>query len=250
MGEHPERLPQAAAELVGLPVDVPATVGTPASLAAQQATNSIPIVMIGVGYPVETGLVASLARPGGNITGVATAGGTLTAKKLELRHEIAPGATRVAFFLNGGNQANRLGLEEARDAVPALGLRLQVMDVRAADQLEPAFTSAQAWPADALYFSLAPLFQGLAPRIAELVAQARLPAMFSSSEYVVAGGLMAYGPHRTYVHRLPPLMWTRFCGERTPQTCRSSDPLPSSSSSTSRRPGLSASASRPMWRRR
>jgi putative ABC transport system substrate-binding protein len=193
MGKGAEHLAEVAAELVGLPIDLLVTAGTPASLAAKQASSSLPIVMVLVGYPVELGLVASIAQPGGNVTGLRNWSGPLTPKKLELLSETVPGLARVGIVLNEGNLSNRLSFREAQVAAQSIGLQLRALDVRAAEDLEGAFATAREWPADALFVSQAPILQSLAPRFAELAAQSRLPAIYSERAYVEAGGLMAYG---------------------------------------------------------
>jgi putative ABC transport system substrate-binding protein len=193
MDGNAEYLARAAAELVALPVDVLVASGTPVALAAQQATGTVPVVFIGVGYPVEVGLVTSLAQPGGNVTGVRNWSGPLTPKKLELLREAVPDLARVAVLLNQGNLSNRLAFGEAQVAAQPLGLQLRALDVRGAEDLDGAFAAARQWPADALYVSQAPVFQSLAAPVAELAARSRLPAMYSAREYVEAGGLMSYG---------------------------------------------------------
>jgi putative ABC transport system substrate-binding protein len=193
MGKSAERLAEVAAELVVLPIDLLVTAGTPASLVAKQASSSLPIVMVGVGYPVELGLVTSIAQPGGNVTGVRNWSGPLTPKKLELLSETVPRLARVGIVLNEGNLSNRLAFGEAQVAAQAIGLQLRALDVRAAEDLEGAFATAREWPADALFVSQAPILQSLASRIAQLAAQSRLPAIYAERAYVEAGGLMAYG---------------------------------------------------------
>jgi ABC-type uncharacterized transport system substrate-binding protein len=192
-----ERLPDLAAELVRLPVDVLVpSGGSTAIRAAQQATRTIPIVMVGASDPVAQGFVASLARPGGNITGLSLLNPELGGKRLELLKETVPQSTRVAVLANPGAAPTRSATTTSAltVAAQALGLHLQVVEVRRAEELDDAFGAMTRAGADALLVQGEPrLLDGLRRRIVELAAQHRLPAMYAWRMYVDAGGLMSYG---------------------------------------------------------
>jgi putative ABC transport system substrate-binding protein len=197
----PERLPELAAELARLPLDVILSERTPPTLATKQASSTIPIVMVGVGSPVENGLVDSLARPGANLTGVSLV--TLEPKHLELLNELVPGLTRIAFLMNAGNPASRRGLDSARAAAQALNLQLQVLDVRldvrAEADLQAAFAATLQWPAEAIYSQLDPVLKSPSAQVAAFATQYHLPTMFERRYGPEAGGLISYGV------ALPPL---------------------------------------------
>ncbi len=186
-----DRLPGLAAELVGLKVDLIVTHATPGSQAAMQATTTIPIVMAVVGDPVASGLVASLARPGGNVTGSSFFVAELAAKRLEMLKEAVPRTRRVAFLLNPDNPVNRLMLSEMEPAAKSLKVELQQFAIRGPDQFESAFSAMVAWRANALSVHEDPMLIANARQIADLAATKRLPSI-GFKEYVVAGGLMAY----------------------------------------------------------
>jgi len=188
-----ERLSELAGELVRLHVDViVAAAGQPVH-AVSRATTTIPIVMANHGDPVVSGLAASLARPGGNITGLSILNPEVTGKRLELLKVVVPGLTRVAVLWNPGNQIHRQDLGQAEAAARALGLQLQVLPVRSPDEYEGAFSVMVKERASALLVlgDLTVWFNR--GRIAELAARNRLPAMYVQREHVEAGGLMAYG---------------------------------------------------------
>jgi putative tryptophan/tyrosine transport system substrate-binding protein len=189
---HAERFPELAAELVRLRVDLILVATTPAALAAKHATQTIPIVMPATIDPVGAGLVASLAQPGGNITGLSSVGPELSGKRLELLKEVVPGMTRVAVLWNGANPANAAVWQETQAAARALGLQLHAQDVRGTQDLEGAFArTAQARP-EALLVLGDSLIYMHEQHIVEFAAQHHLPSMFSRTESVMAGGLMSY----------------------------------------------------------
>jgi ABC-type uncharacterized transport system substrate-binding protein len=196
-----DRLPSLAAELVGLNVDVIVTSATPSVLAAKKATSTIPIVFVSVTDPVASGLVASLARPGGNITGLTILAPELSGKRLELLKEAAPNVTRVAFLWNSANPAQAPQWREAQTAAPALGLQLQSLEVRRSDDFDSAFEAALRERAQALIASPEPLINTHLKRIVEFTAKNRLPAMYAGPEVVDAGGLMSYAPDYTAQYR-------------------------------------------------
>ena len=196
-----ERLPALAAELVGLPVEVIVAVSPAATRAAQHATTSIPIVMI-AGDPVGAGFVASLAHPGGNITGLSLMMAELPGKRLELLKETVPQSTRVAVLANPAFPFYKLYLNNLTVAAQALGLSLSVMEVHRADELDPAFAALSREGADALMVLADPaLMENLLGRVADLAATHRLPTMYNWKMYVEAGGLMSYGPSLPDSHR-------------------------------------------------
>jgi len=196
-----ERLPALAAELVKAKVDVIVTQGTPASRAAQGATATVPIVTATTD-PVGTGLVQSLARPGGNITGTTNYNPDLTGKKLQLLREIVPGAARVAFLTNPNNPTYAVQEKELEAAAAALGVALQRLEVRAPAELEPAFRTAAEKRADALMVLADSLvFIPQRERIARLAIDGRMPTMVIDRPSVEAGGLVAYGENRAALQR-------------------------------------------------
>jgi putative tryptophan/tyrosine transport system substrate-binding protein len=206
----PERLAEAAAELVRRPVDVIATFGTPASLAAKQATATIPIVMISIGDPVRTGLVSSLARPGGNITGNSTIGPDVGTKRLQLLKLAIPAISRVAFLWNPNNASNVLIFEELQRAAPTLGVMIISVGVSPRIEFETAFAAMMKERPDAFAMTGDPFYQSHIVWIIDFMAKNRLPAMYQLSENVRAGGLMSYGASEPdwfrraagYVHRI------------------------------------------------
>ena len=194
-GGRAEQLPDLAAELVRLKVDVIVAGGTAAIRAAQHATRTIPIVMAVAYDPIGQRFVASLARPGGNITGLSWLGAELLGKRLELLKEVVPQGTRIAVLANPGNPAYADNMDNLTMAARALGLHLQVAEVRRADELDTAFTAMTREGADALIVLEDSLvLSTLGGRIAESAATSRLPAMYGWRRHVDAGGLMAYGP--------------------------------------------------------
>jgi putative ABC transport system substrate-binding protein len=188
-----DRLPSLAAELVRLNIDIIVTASTPAAQAAQQATKSIPIVLTLVSDPVESGLVGSLARPGGNVTGLSLMHPDLTGKRLELLKEVIPKLSRVAVLSNPANPSIPPLLRETEAAARALGIQLQVFEVRNPTEFDSAFSAMTRDRAGALVVLPDGTFQNERRRIAALAAKGRLPAMYAWREAVDAGGLMAYG---------------------------------------------------------
>ena len=191
------RLPALAAELVALKVDVTQVGGTPQALAAKQATKTIPIVFAAAGDPVTSGLVTSLARPGGNITGLSIISPELVGKWMELLTQAVPGVTRVAVLSDpaiAGERAAKNSLKEAEVAGRALGVRLQFVEARGPADLDRAFSDMSRARAGALTVLGGATFLNARSRLADLAAKNRLPAVYGTREYAVAGGLMSYGP--------------------------------------------------------
>ena len=190
-----DRLPYLAAELVRLKVDVIVTTG-PGVLAAKKASATIPIVFAAAGDPVGSGLVSSLARPGGNITGLSLMAPDLDGKRLELLKEAFPKVALVAFLWEGGSRGNPV-LTGMEPAGKALGLKLQSLPVRGLDDFEGAFARAKRDGAQALITAPGPLINTQRRQVLDFAAKNRLPAMYPVSEFVEAGGLMSYAPNYT-----------------------------------------------------
>jgi len=189
-----DRLPPAAAELVRLKVNVLVANTTNAALAAKNATGAIPIFFIGVSDPIEAGLVQSLARPGGNITGLTNIAPVLSGKRLELLKETVPKLARVAVLWDLQNPGSTPQWKESEQAAGELGLRLYSMRVSSTDKFESAFKEAIKARSTPLTVTLNPLANTNQKRIVDLAAKNRLPAIYARGEFVNAGGLMSYGP--------------------------------------------------------
>ena len=194
----PERLPALAAELVALKVDVIVAGATLAALAAKQATRTLPIVFATAGEPVTDGLVTSLARPGGNVTGLSLLAPELVGKRLELLKQAVPGVSRVAVLWQPGGLGERTEkdqLKEADVAARALGVRPQFVEARGPADFDRAFSEITRARAGALAVLPSPMLFGERRRLVDLAAKNRLPAVYPWRESVDAGGLMAYGPN-------------------------------------------------------
>ena len=189
-----DRLPQLAADLARFPLDVILTQSFPAALAAKGATSTIPIVVMGAGDPVATGLVASFARPGGNITGVSALETELSGKRLEVLKEAFPKLARVAVLWNAADFGMTLKFREIELAAQALRVAVQASSVRQPKDFDGVFSEMIRKRPDALFVITDPLTQLNRNHLVELATKSRLPAMYENSPYVEAGGLMAYGP--------------------------------------------------------
>jgi ABC-type uncharacterized transport system substrate-binding protein len=189
----PDRLAAVVGELVRRPVDLIAAYGTPPIEAAKAATTTIPIVMVGVGDPVRVGLVASLARPGGNITGNTVLSPDLSAKRLQLLREAIPTVTRVAYLINPDNAGTLEVLAEMKLAAPAAGMALIGVEFGGASDLDAAFAVMLRERTEVLLVSNDPLHQLHVGRIVDYLAKNRIAGMFQSKDKVAAGGLMGYG---------------------------------------------------------
>jgi ABC-type uncharacterized transport system substrate-binding protein len=196
-----ERFAEIAAEFVRLKVDIIVTSGTPTILAAKQATSVIPIVFATAGDPVSSGLVASLARPGGNVTGLATLAADLAGKRLELLREVVPGLHRLAIMGNVGNPFTVLELHEVQTVAGTLGLEVDTLEIRGAQDIAPAFEVLKGHADDALYVCTDALATTNRIRINTSALGARLPTMHGTRDYVEAGGLMSYGPNFPDLYR-------------------------------------------------
>jgi putative tryptophan/tyrosine transport system substrate-binding protein len=190
-----ERFAELAAEFVRLKVDVIVTAATAPVLAAKQATSVIPIVFVAAGDPVGSGLVASLARPGGNVTGFSLQQAELASKRLEILREIAPSVRRLAIMGNVSSPLIAAEMREAQSTALRLGLEVGLLEIRQADDIPLAFKTALNDRADAVYVCLDPLTAIHRLRIVSLAQAARLSTVFSQREFVEAGGLISYGPN-------------------------------------------------------
>lgn len=230
-----ERYAALATELVRLKVDLIVTRGTPATLAAKNATITIPIVMGEVADPVGTGIVASLAHPGGNVTGLSGVANDLDAKRIELLREAVPGLARVGALLNLDNPFEALEWEEIEKAARSLGVQPQLLDVRKREDLGPAFIAAITQRADGLIVAADGLLRSNRQLIADLATRRRLPAIYRSTEFIEAGGLMAYGPDYPDLYRRAATYVDKILRVPSPAICLSSSRPSSSWSLTSRR---------------
>jgi putative tryptophan/tyrosine transport system substrate-binding protein len=200
-GQEEERAPALAAELVGLKPDLIVATSTAKVRAVKQVTGTIPIVMVGVLDPVRRGLVASLAHPGGNVTGLTDKPMEMVGKRLQLLKEAVPTVSRVAVLTRPSATPEPHLLEPLQAAARALDVTLQFYEVRAPEELEGAFAAMTKAREEALFMTMSPLWQYHRERIIELTAQSRLPAMYHDSEFVKAGGLMAYDTDQPAIFR-------------------------------------------------
>jgi ABC-type uncharacterized transport system substrate-binding protein len=189
-----ERFAEIAAEFIRLKVDVILTYATPSSIAAKKATAAIPIVFAAAGDPVGTGLVASLARPGGNVTGLSIQQTDLASKRLEILREVVPGLRTVAILTDTGAPNSVLEMGEAQTAARTLGLAAVTSQLQRAEDIAPAFDALKG-RADALYVCSSPLLSTNRIRVNSLALGVRLPTMHGLREFTVTGGLMSYGPN-------------------------------------------------------
>ena len=189
-----ERLPELAAELVRLKVDAIFTAGTPSLLALKQATKTIPIVFFSTSDPIGTGVVASLAHPGGNITGISALASDLWPKRLELLKEIFPKLSRVAMVWNKNNDGMALEAKATEEVAGPLGVALQDRGVKNPNELDVVFAVMSKDRPDAFLALVDPVLISYRNRIIDFLLKNRLPAVFQSSDWVEAGGLMSYGP--------------------------------------------------------
>jgi putative tryptophan/tyrosine transport system substrate-binding protein len=189
-----ERLPILAEELARLLLDVIVTISATAILALKQATTSIPIVFAGTSDPVRTGFAASLARPGGNLTGLSLMAPDLAGKRLELIKSVVPGASRIAMLWNASDQGMAIRVEQAQLAAPAVRVTLLSPELRTLADLESAFVALTRDRPDALLVFVDPFTVSHRQRIVDFAAESRLPAIYEDRVFLDAGGLMSYGP--------------------------------------------------------
>jgi putative ABC transport system substrate-binding protein len=195
-----DRFPALASELVRLKVDLILTRGTPAALAAKSATATIPVVMAASGDPVGAGIVASLARPGGNVTGLSSGITESFPKRVELLAELLPGLKRVAAILNMGNPVVPPQWDAVEASARSLGIEPHLLDVRRPADLQGAFDAAGKWRAEALVVGLDGVTQANLRPIAELASKHRLPSIYPAKDYAMLGGLMAYGSSDSHMY--------------------------------------------------
>ena len=197
----PDRLPGLAAELVRLKVDVIVVSGALATSAAKNATREIPIVMAVAGDPVDSGHVASLGRPGGNITGLTNLAPELGGKRLELLKEVIPGLSRVAVLSDPTNPIFKLQLAEVERAASALKLQFQILEVREPTDFDSAFGAAKKGRAGAVSTLASAFLAGHRKKLVDLAERSRLPTMYHNREFVEVGGLMSYGVNNSDLYR-------------------------------------------------
>jgi putative ABC transport system substrate-binding protein len=207
---EPARLAEAAKELASIPVDVIVAFGTPPSQAAQAATRTIPIVTVAVGDPVRAGLVASLAHPGGNVTGTSLLGPALAPKRLQILKQVIPSAVRVALLVNPNNPANLIVRDEIDPAARDLGISLIPVEASTVRDLDTNLRGLLSQRPDALIGTADQFLQLQVHEIIDFLESNRIPAMFSDRDFVLAGGLMSYSASfpdlfwrsATYVHKI------------------------------------------------
>jgi len=188
-----QQLPELAADLVRAKVDILVAVGAPATRAARSASSGIPIVMVGVADPVGIGFVANLARPGGNITGLSDFNTGGVAKRLELLKEMVPSASRIVVLLNPTNPSNLQQLKLTQGAAATLGMTPLPLEAKSVEEIDSAFVAMRTKRAEAVIVIGDPMFGSHRKRLVELSAKSGLPAIYSTREYVIDGGLVSYG---------------------------------------------------------
>lgn len=196
-----EQFPALVAELIAAKVDVIVTAGTPAALAVKKATTTVPLVMVAVGDPVGTGLVPSLARPGGNLTGLSSIAPDLEGKRLDILREVVPTLSHVAILFNSLNPFHVASMRQAHAAAQAMGIKLQQHDVRKSEDLDGAFAAIRKERPDALLILADRVFLHNRQRMMDFTEEQRLPNINAYTELVEAGGLMSYGPSYEDMHK-------------------------------------------------
>ncbi len=196
-----EQLRELVADLVRLKVDVIVSAATPASLAAKAGAGAIPIVIVAVADPVKVGLVASLARPGGNVTGLTLLTPELSGKRLQLLVDLAGRPGRVALLTNPDNRSHEIFRDETAIAASALGIQLHSIDARNASEIARAFEFSESGRPDGLIVFDDPVLWSHRQQVVELASNARLPVVYGYSEFADVGGLLTYGPHRGDLYR-------------------------------------------------
>jgi putative ABC transport system substrate-binding protein len=198
-GGSPERLPALASELISLQPDILVTFGTPAAIAAKKATSSIPIVFTAAGDPVGTGLVATLARPGGNATGTSSLTTNFISKLLELLQELSPGAKRIAYLTDISNPGAQLAIQGVKEHARSRKLSLQVLDGRERSELERSLEATKRDAAQGLIVGVTPVILKHRDRLLQFVTREKIPAVYGRREYVDAGGLLSYAADQRFV---------------------------------------------------
>jgi putative tryptophan/tyrosine transport system substrate-binding protein len=196
-----DRFPTLAEELIAARVDAIVTAGTPAALAVKRATTTVPLVMVAVGDPIGTGLVSSLARPGGNLTGLSSIAPDLEGKRLQLLREVVPALSHVAMFVNSLNPFHVSSMKQARAAAQAMGIKLQLHDIPKSEDLDDAFAAIRKERPDALLILADRVFLHNRQRMMDFTNEQRLPNVNAYKELVEVGGLMSYGPSYEDMHK-------------------------------------------------
>ena len=196
-----ERFPALVAELIAAKVDVIVTAGTPAALAVKKTTTTVPLVMVAVGDPVGTGLVPSLARPGGNLTGLSSIAPDLEGKRLDILREVVPTLSHVAIFFDSLNPFHVASMRQAHAAAQAMGIKLQQHDIRKSEDLDGVFAAIRKERPDALLILADRVFLHNRQRMMDFTEEQRLPNINAYTELVEAGGLMSYGPSYEDMHK-------------------------------------------------
>jgi putative tryptophan/tyrosine transport system substrate-binding protein len=196
-----DRFPTLAEELIAARVDAIVTAGTPAALAVKRATTTVPLVMVAVGDPIGTGLVSSLARPGGNLTGLSSIAPDLEGKRLQLLREVLPALSHVAMFVNSLNPFHVSSMKQARAAAQAMGIKLQLHDIPKSEDLDDAFAAIRKERPDALLILADRVFLHNRQRMMDFTNEQRLPNVNAYKELVEVGGLMSYGPSYEDMHK-------------------------------------------------
>jgi ABC-type uncharacterized transport system substrate-binding protein len=196
-----DRFPTLAEELIAAKVDAIVTAGTPAALAVKRATTTVPLVMVAVGDPIGTGLVPSLARPGGNLTGLSSIAPDLEGKRLQLLREVVPALSHVAMFVNSLNPFHVSSMKQARAAAQAMGIKLQLHDIPKSEDLDDAFAAIRKERPDALLILADRVFLHNRQRMMDFTNEQRLPNVNAYKELVEVGGLMSYGPSYEDMHK-------------------------------------------------
>ena len=196
-----DHFPVLVAELIAAKVDAIVTAGTPAALAVKNATTTVPLVMVAVGDPIGTGLVPSLARPGGNLTGLSSIAPDLEGKRLQLLREVTPALSYVAMFINSLNPFHVSSMKQAHEAAQAMGIKLQLHDIRKSEDLDEAFAAIRKERPDALLILADRVFLHNRERIVDFANEQRLPNVNAYKELVEVGGLMSYGPSYEDMHK-------------------------------------------------
>jgi len=191
---HADRFPALATELVRLPVALIVTRGTPATIAAKEATETIPIVFAAIGEPVGAGVIATLARPGSNVTGLSAFATELAGKRIELLKEVMPTIARVGFMHNMENPVAPPEWQAIQSAVKALEMSAELFDIRREPEITAAFKTMRQHNVDALYVGIDALTQANAKKIVDLATEQKLPTVYIARQYVNVGGLLSYGP--------------------------------------------------------
>ena len=211
-----DRLPARMAEIVRLNVDIIVSYGSTTTRAAKQATSTIPIVMAQDTDPIGNGFVASLARPGGNITGLSSLAADLSGKRLELLKEILPKLSSAAVIGTSTNPGNTQALKETELAASAMGIKLQYLDILGQKDIEPAFQAARNGRADAVFVLRSPVLNSHRAQVTQLAVKSRFPATYPTNEFVEAGGLMVYGVNSTDLDRRAATYVDKILKGRTP----------------------------------